>query len=151
MLAKCYLKQNIVSFHCKVETGQPNSNFDSLRITSGILGWCLVVFCATYTGNLIASLTGSHLCYLCLFFIGASLTPYYAYQLNDETRNRPFCYLFFRQTFFYITLYCMLISVTNPKIPLQSLHDLSVSDKYLPLIVYGSVSYDLFKVKPETY
>ena len=64
LLPNYHLKHNLVSLHYKVETGQPNLNLDSLRITSGTLGWCLVVFCATYTGNLIASLTGTPLLFL---------------------------------------------------------------------------------------
>ena len=39
------------------------------------------------------------------------------------------------------------MAVQNPKIPLQSLDDLSKSDQYFPIIEYGSVHHSLFEVR----
>ena len=38
------------------------------------------------------------------------------------------------------------MAVQNPKIPLQSLDDLSESDQYFPILEYGSVHQSLLEV-----
>ena len=51
-----------LQFNCKNNfaggTGQPSTG--SLRLAAGIMALCLLVFCSTYAGNLIAGLTGNN-------------------------------------------------------------------------------------------
>ena len=49
------------SFHFWLTGGRGKSSHGSLRLMTGIMAVCLVVIYATFSGNLIASLTGSFL------------------------------------------------------------------------------------------